>query len=258
MQDVTDFRKLCFKIVQDRKANPQKSANKDLLGTLLETQQSGIPAEQSLSDEDIVNEFITFYLAGMDTTANLVSMALYNLTQHPEYLRVLQEERDKTFNTKTGKTAETLQKMDHLHAFLKETLRFHSSAPGVTFRIANADHNLLDLEIKKGDVVRADLFSSYFNEKYFDHPFEFNPKRFYEDENKKKLDSHVFIPFSAGPRNCIGQHLAIIEAKLIISEFLERFEFKMKDGYKLRMVNRFTYEPVERILFDIKRKEVIV
>ena len=112
---------------------------------------------------------------------------------------------------------------------------------------------MLDLQIKKGDIVRADLFSSYFNEKYFDRPFEFDPRRFY-DENKPKLGSHVFIPFSAGPRNCIGQHLAIIEVKLIISEFLERFEFKMKDGYQLKMISRFTYEPVEKVLFDLKRK----
>jgi len=252
MQDVTDFRKLCFKIVQDRKANPQKSS-KDLLGTLLEAQQSGLHPEQCLSDEDIVNEFITFYLAGMDTTANLVAMVFYNLTQYPEYLKVLKEERDRTYNSEAIKTNETLQKMDYLHAFMKETMRFYSPAPGVTFRIAKADHKLLDLEIKKGDVVRADLFSSYYNEKYFVNPHEFDPKRFY-DGSKQKMDSHVFIPFSAGPRNCIGQHMAIIEAKLIISEFLERFEFKVKDGYQLRMINRFTYEPVERILFDVVRK----
>jgi len=252
MQDVTDFRKLCLQIVQDRKStNPQKS--QDLLGTLLQTQQSGI-SEQCLSDEDIVNEFISFYLAGVDTTGHLVSMALYNLTQYPEYLQILQEERDQTFNTETIKTAETLQKMDSLHAFIKETLRFYSPAPGVTFRVATADHKLLDLEIKKGDVVRADLFSAYYNQKYFDHPHEFNPKRFCD--NKQKVDSYVFIPFSAGPRNCIGQHLAVLEAKLLISEFLERFDFKLQDGYKLKMINRFTYEPVDHLLFNLTPRSV--
>ena len=250
-QDVRDFRTLCLQIVQDRKANPQKSS-KDLLGSLLETQQS---AGQCLSNEDIVNEFITFYLAGMDTTGDLVAMVLYNLTQYPEYLEVLQEERNKTYNIESLKTAETLQKMDHLHAFMKETMRFYSPAPGVSFRVATEDHKLLDLEVKKGDVVRADLFSSYYNEKYFVNPHEFDPKRFY-DESKQKLDSHVFIPFSAGPRNCIGQHLAIIEAKLIISEFLERFEFKVKDGYQLKMILRFIYEPFNKVLLDLQPRKI--
>jgi len=248
MQDITDFRKLCFKIIQDRKAHPEKS-NKDLLGTLLEAQQSG---DQCFSDEDIVDEFITFYFAGMDTTAHLVASVFYNLTQHPEYLKVLKEERDRTYNTETTKTNETLQKMDQLHAFLKETLRVSSPAPGVTFRVAKADHKLLDLDIKKGTVVRTDFYALFMDEKNFKNAAEFDPNRW--NDPKLKLDSFAFTPFSAGPRNCIGQHLAILESKLIISEFLERFEFKLKDGYNLKMTSRFLYEPVDPVVFELTPK----
>ena len=68
------------------------------------------------------------------------------------------------------------------------------------------------------------------------------------------MDSWMFTPFSGGPRNCIGQHLAIIEAKIIISEYLNMFDLKLQDGYKLKMGPKFLYEPVDQLLFDLTPK----
>ena len=67
---------------------------------------------------------------------------------------------------------------------------------------------------------------------------------------------YAYTPFSAGPRNCIGQHLAIIESKVIMSEFLNRFDFELKEGYKLKMCLRFLYEPFDELTLVLKPKQV--
>lgn len=250
MQRVNGFRKVCFDIIKDRKAKSD-SANNDLLSSLLATQQSE-DVEKRLSDEDIVDEFITFFIAGMDTTGHLIGMTFYNLTQHPEYIQKLQEERERTYNHDQELTTDTLAKMEVLHSFLKETLRFYTPAPMTFGRIADADHDLLDLKIKKGDVVFPLFLTPAFDEKHFDKPNEFNPARWANPESK--MDPYAFTPFSAGPRNCIGQHLAMMESKVIVSEFLERFSFTLKDGYKLKMTLRFLYEPEDELLLTLTPK----
>ena len=247
MKKVRDFRDLCAQIIQDRKKDLQKT--NDLLMSLLATQQSENP-ELRFSDEDIINEFITFFVAGMDTTGHLIGMTLYNLTQYPEFLQDLKEERENTYNQEAEVTADTLQKMNVLHSVLKETLRFDTPAPATFARVALYDHKLADLSIRKGDLIRPDFLPMFFDEKNFEDPKKFDPSRW--TVNKQSVDPYAYIPFSAGPRNCIGQHLAIIEAKIIISEFLERFEFSVEDNYKLRMTFRFLYEPHEEIRLHLK------
>ena len=67
----------------------------------------------------------------------------------------------------------------------------------------------------------------------------------------------VITPFSAGPRNRIDQHLAVFELKIIISEFLERLNFKLKDGYQLKMISRLTYEPFDSLVLELSRKRIV-
>ena len=247
MKSVRGFRSLCAQIIQDRKKDSQKT--NDLLMSLISTQESEDP-ELRFSDEDIINEFVAFFAAGMDTTGHLVGMALYNLTQNPEFLQDLKEERQKTYNQETQVTADTLQKMDVLHSVLKETLRLHTPAPATFPRLVINDHKLGDLVIRKGDMIRPDFLCMFFDEKNFEEPQRFDPLRW--TVKKRNIDPYAYTPFSAGPKNCIGQHLAIIEAKIIMSEFLERFEFNLADDFKLRMTYRFLYEPYEDIKLNLK------
>jgi cytochrome P450 family 4 subfamily V len=249
MTRIKEFRQLCIKIVEDRKAHPVQG--NDLLTSLLANQSSS-DNDLQLSDQEIIDEFITFFGAGMDTTGHLITMALYNLTQHPQHLEELKKERDLTYNKKDVSTADALQDMNVMHCFLKETLRHYGPAIGIPARLVVNDHMIGDLKISKGDVVRTDFYPLFMDEKTFKNATEFDPKR-WSDPNLK-LDSFAFTPFSAGPRNCIGQHLAILESKLIISEFLERFDFKLKDGYDLKMTLRFLYEPVDKVVFELTPK----
>ena len=250
MQRIKNFRQVCLSIINDRKSKPHSDTN-DLLASLLATQKSQ-DIEARFSDEDIVDEFVTFFIAGMDTTGHLVGMTLYNLTQYPQYIDQLKAEREIIYNKEAQITADAVSKMEVLHSVLKETLRFYTPAPFVFVRKIVTDHDILDLKVKEGDLISCSLLTSANNESYFENPTEFNPGRWINSESK--VDPYAFTPFSAGPRNCIGQHLALIEAKVIVSEFLERFEFKLKDGYQLEMTTRFLYEPEKDLVFTLQPK----
>jgi len=243
---IKDFRNLCFKIVEDHKKSGHKGH--DLLSSLLATQDSPDP-EQRLSDKEIVDEFITFFVAGMDTTGHLIGMMLYNLTQHPDCLEGLKAEIKETYDKTEKLTTDVLQGMDEMHNVLKETLRMYTPAPMTFFRVALQDHKIGELEIKKGTWVRPLFISVFHDERHFPKPEQFDPSRW--RDNAGKLDSYAFTPFSAGPRNCIGQHLAIVESKIIMAEFLKKFDFKLKEGYKLKMRTRFLYEPNDELIFEL-------
>jgi len=251
MNDVRDFRRLCFKIIQDRKAS--KNNSKDMLGLLLETQNLPNP-EDRFSDEDIVNEFATFFIAGMDTTGHLITMALYLLSKNPQYIEPLKKEIKQVYDTEASiPTVEGISRMEVMHTILKETLRMYTPAAGTLPRVASEDHELAGFKVKKGTFIRTNPFYLYAHDGHFEEPEKFKPERW----NKKNadLDSFVFIPFSAGSRNCIGQHLAIIESKIIMAEFLKMFDFKITpENYQLVMTFRFLYEPKEKITMNLNKK----
>ena len=252
-KDIKNLRKFALKIVQSRKKNYEvyKTKSKDLLLLLIEKQKEG--GDNFISDDEIIDQFFIFFIAGMDTTAHLVAMMTYNLTQSPEYRRNLELDILKYYSACVS--TESLNKMEYMDQFIKEVLRLHSPAKELFFREATVDHNLGDIKIKKGTIVQPQLSMNNYNSLYYDEPEKFKPERWEPKSlyNKEIKETFINIPFSAGARNCIGQHLALIEAKIIFSEFFKKFNFKLSEGYKLRMTYRFVYEPVDDLIFDLNK-----
>ena len=181
-------------------------------------------------------------------------MMLYLLNENPQYKTNFENEIQNIYNRNEPVDQDSLNKMEFTHAFLKETLRFYTPAPGTFPRIALENHDLLDVKIKKGMSVRPNPIYNHFNPKYFENPDEFKPMRWLD--KSKVMDPFVYIPFSAGSRNCIGQHLSVMETKIIMSEFLKKFDFEVKPGYKLRMDVSFLYEPAEKITVNLQPKSL--
>ncbi len=263
MKDIEEFRGLCVEIVQEKKklfnekkknhANSDKDW-KDMLDGLFDYVEK-YTNEEHFSDKDIVDEFITFFSAGMDTTAHLVSLGLYYLTVYPKYLAKVIEEVDRLYNDGEELTLDGLQKMDFIMAFLKETLRVGNPAPLIFPREALQDHYLEDVKIRKGATVTVGIVGNHLSNSYFKDSDSFYPERWFEENTIK--DAYAYIPFSGGARNCIGQHLSLIEAKIMVCEFVRRYSFKMSDDdYKLRMTVRFMHEPEQELEMNITKKVV--
>eukprot|EP01017_Pseudomicrothorax_dubius_P039700 TRINITY_DN611_c0_g1_i1.p1 TRINITY_DN611_c0_g1~~TRINITY_DN611_c0_g1_i1.p1 ORF type:complete len:273 (-),score=60.24 TRINITY_DN611_c0_g1_i1:126-944(-) len=255
-RDTEIIRKIAREVITQRRTE-QKLAyikdedRKDLLDFILEHNKNN--PEDKLSDEEIIDNFTTFFIGGLDSTAQFVSYALYVLSKHPEYLtRIMNEATANGVNFDNIKI-DDLGSLKFLDSFLKETLRYYTPVPNMVPRRATNTHNLGDLTILKGTVVGIAVNSIAYNEKYFPQPYEFRPERFIEDISEQKTRyPFTYLIFSAGARNCIGKHLAFLEAKTIILLFIKRYSFKLSDpDYKLKLGIRFNYVPVEPVHFDL-------
>jgi len=247
------FRNICNQIVQTRKSSyvagkVQNKDSEDLLQILLN--YSG--TEGKMSDEEIVDQFVAMFLAGMDTTGHLLTMVVYYLDKYPKYKEKMMEEIQKNYPLDCAPTIEDLNRLEFTMAFLKETLRANTPVIGVFPRKAIRDHQLKDITVKKGDVINLEYHYNHHNPTYFEDVDDFKPDRWLD--KTKVVESYAFTPFSAGARNCIGQHLALNEARIILGELLTMYDFKLQDGYQLKMASPFLYEPLDPILLDLTPK----
>jgi len=253
MNRIHDFRDICRSIITERKrirsfAKVDQSS-KDMLDMLLE--YSG--EEGKINEEEIIDQFVTFFMAGMDTTGHLVTMAVYLLEKHPEYKAKMIEEVKTHYNPSEKVDVDDLNKLEFTTAFLKETLRTATPVPGIFPRKAVKDHNLGEFQIKKGDTILLDYFYNCFNEEHFKGGQKFDPYRWLEKE--MSFDGYAFTPFSAGPRNCIGQHLALNESRIILAELLTMYDLSLKKDYQMRLIFSFLYEPEKPVVADLEVKK---
>ncbi|CAH1732233.1 cytochrome P450 4C1 [Aphis gossypii] len=202
-----------------------KKYNKALLDLLLELSDDG----KILSDKDIQEEVDTFMFAGVDTSSVTLSWMMYVLGKHPEAQdRILEELDEKIPNFGDGKlSVQILHSLDYLDRTIKEVLRLYPSVPFIGRQIYEpltiGDHTILP-----GTSIFINVFALHRNEKHFENPEKFDPDRFLKE---KRNDQHPFsfIPFSAGPRNCIGQKFAILMIKIAVATVLKSYRVKSID-----------------------------
>ncbi|CAL1298224.1 unnamed protein product [Larinioides sclopetarius] len=196
----------------------QKSLMEVLLEHHLQTKE--------LSEEDIREEVITFTIAGHHSSATSLIWTLYLIGLHKEVQAKIQTELDWIFGENQERPAsnEDLKEMKYLESVIKESLRLF---PSVYFfaRHISEDIKICNYTIPKGSTCVMMPYLVHRDEKVFNNPEKFNPDRF-SPENLIKYNSNSYIPFAAGPRNCIGQVFALIEEKIILSTLLRNYSFE--------------------------------
>lgn len=210
---------------------------------------------ESISMETITAQAFIFYIAGQETTGSTAAFTIYELAQHPEHLKRLQDEVDETLQQNNGQiTYDVLNKMKFLELCIQETLRKYPGLPLLNrectqdFTIPNTDH-----VIKKGTPVVISLFGIHRDPEYFPDPDKYDPNRF--DEETKNYNPIAYMPFGDGPRICIAQRMGRINSKLAVVKVLQNFNIEVmskqelqyeadgialqpKDGVKVRLSKR--------------------
>ncbi|XP_040594314.1 cytochrome P450 4F4 isoform X3 [Mesocricetus auratus] len=179
---------------------------------------------KELSDEDIRAEADTFMFEGHDTTASGLSWILYNLARHPEYQERCRQEVRELLRYREPQEIEwdDLAQLPFLTMCIKESLRLHPPVTEIA-RCCTQDIGLPDGRvIPKGVVCVINIFATHHNPTVWPDPEVYDPFRF-DPENVKDRSPLAFIPFSAGPRNCIGQTFAMNEMKVALALTLLRF-----------------------------------
>ncbi|XP_046438964.1 cytochrome P450 4C1-like isoform X4 [Daphnia pulex] len=178
-----------------------------------------------LTDMDIRNEVDTFMFEGHDTTACAAVWFLYCMAIHPDCQELAREELNAVFGDSDRPcTIEDASKLKYLECCIKETLRLYPSVPHIK-RYNTEDFVLSNgFKIPAGASYSIHIYTLHRNEEFFPDPLSFKPERFYSDQCSGR-HPFAFVPFSAGPRNCIGQRFALYEEKVIFSTLLRRFRF---------------------------------
>ncbi|XP_044270810.1 probable cytochrome P450 9f2 [Tribolium madens] len=182
--------------------------------------------KQEITSEDIISQALIFFLAGFDTVATLLNFLFYELAINPDIQNRLRAEMQ---SAGEKVTYETLLKLKYLDMVVSEALRKWPPAIATDREVAK-DYTIepkkpgeKPLFLKEGMLCSIPICAIHRDEKYYPEPEKFDPERF-NDENKHKINPSTFIPFGAGPRNCIGSRFALLEIKLLIFHVLKNFE----------------------------------
>ncbi|XP_072759258.1 cytochrome P450 4C1-like isoform X2 [Anoplolepis gracilipes] len=207
---------------EDDKIDIGKRKRKAFLDLLLDQNEKD---EAPLTDDELRAQVDTFMFEGHDTTAVAITWTLFLLGNNLEHQEKVHEELEKVFkDSETPANVKELSQLKYLDRIIKETLRLFPSVPMITRKLAE-DVKMGDYMLPKGTTVLAAIGLTHTNPEVWPDPEKFDPDRFLP-ENSKHRNPYAYIPFSAGPRNCIGQRFALLEQKTILTAILRKWRLK--------------------------------
>jgi cytochrome P450 len=208
----------------------------DFFGGLIRALHAHYPADQAQALA--VDNAITFFVAGHETTANALAWTIYLLAAQPD----LQEEARAEVLANGGGDPTTLpERLPLLRAILDEAMRLYPPAPRFD-REAQADDDLCGVEIRKGDLVSVWPWVIHRHRTLWDYPDAFDHTRFL-GEAKAAQHRFQYIPFGGGPRVCVGARFAIVEAMIILARWLAARRFSLPPGFRPDPVGSVTLRP---------------
>lgn len=233
--------------ISDNAESAKKTKHLDFLDILISARDD---EGEGLTDVEIRNEVDTFMFAGHDTTGSSLTWILYALAKSPQHQRKVQEELDEIFQEKDNDVIEweDLPKLKYLTMCIKESLRKYPPATDVS-RVLEKDVEVDGRIIKAGTQVDVEIYSIHHHPDFWEKPQEFDPDRFLP-ENTAKRHPFAYAPFSAGPRNCIGQNFALNEEKVILAQILRYFDAELDPDHEVN----FGLESTLKSSTDVKLK----
>lgn len=178
----------------------------------------------SLTETEIRDQIVTFIVAGHETVASALTWTFALLAENPEVMRALQAEADAVLGGKAAQFAD-YQRLPYARAVIDETLRLYPPAWLIT-RNSLGDDVLGGYEVPNGSLIIMSPWLLHRHPEVWVNPDRFDPQRFIDGA----VDRSAFIPFGAGPRQCIGRDFAYVEAVLLLSSLVAHFDLEYPAG----------------------------
>jgi cytochrome P450 len=246
---VAELDRIVYGFIEDWRR--QKVDRGDLLSMLMLStdEESGA----GMSDRQVRDELVTLLLAGHETTANALNWTFYLLAQHPDQETRLYEEIDRVVGDQPVTLADLAQ-LAYTHAVVEESLRLYP--PAWSFgRQAIEAVELGGYKIPAGWEINVISYSTHRDGRWWDAPAEFRPERFLvEDSTRPK---YAYIPFGGGPRICIGNHFAMMEAQLALATIAQRYQLRLPADEKVIPNPMITLIPKHGIRMKVEQREKI-
>ena len=202
-------------------------------------------------------EALTQLIAGSDTTSNTACAIVYHLATHPDKMRKLQAELDRELeHAEEVPLASDVQELPYLQAVLSESLRYHStSAIGLPRVIPAGGATVCGEHFPAGTILSVPAYTLHRTKSVFgDDAEEYNPDRWLAPNAKRDFEK-AFIPFSVGPRACVGRNVAMMELSILIAAIFRRYDIVLAEPEKeLETFEGFLRKPVQ-LDVGLKRRD---
>ena len=225
-----EMRAIMLEYIVERREDQMTDSHEynDLLDLIMKSRDE---EGNGLSDEEMINELSTFFIAGFETTTGGISFLMYCLCRYPEWQVKCREEILEVVGDSESIEWDDISKFVMVNNCLKESLRLYTPI-AFAQRIVDKPVKLDGYTLPKGSLVDIGMQSVHLNPDVWEDPFKFDPNRF-SKENFANKHPYSFIPFSAGQRNCIGQHFALAQMKILTIKLLRKYEFGLSPGYEM-------------------------
>ena len=248
-QSAQFFERSVAKLVAARRVRMEagEAMPSDLLSALLTARDETDGA--GLSDREVAANILTFILAGHETTARTLGWTLHLISRTPELIERLKAEADAFDTTLPG----WADRLPWIKAVIEEAMRLFPPAPTLA-RIALASDEIGGQVIPAGTTVIISPWVLHRHELLWDDPAAFRPERFLP-ENRKAIDRYAYIPFSAGPRVCIGAAFALQEASIALATILRAADVEAITTVEPRPIHQITLRSARPIRLRLRPRK---
>jgi cytochrome P450 len=237
---------LVYRII--RKARERHIDDGSLLSMLLATRdEQGAP----LDDKAVRDEVLTMFIAGHETTALALTWLFALLDGAPGVLARMNQELLDVLGGREPSFAD-VPKLPYMRQVIDETLRLRPPGPYVP-RNAVADDEIAGYRVHAGEMILMFIWATHRHPDFWTAPHVFTPERF-DPATDRGRDSWSYLPFSAGPRTCIGNMFAILESTLLLAQMLTRFDITVRPCAHLQPVAIGTVRPSGPVRLILKPK----
>ena len=237
---LSELEAVVYRIIAERRGSRQEAP--DLLSMLLSARDE--ETGEGMTDRQLRDEVMTMLLAGHETTSLALSWTYYLLSQHPDIERRIADEVDRVIGD-ARPTFAHVEGLTWTRRTFEESLRLYPPAWGFS-RLALGDDEIGGFPVRKGSIAFVIPFVLHRRPKLWPDPQRFDPERF-TPEREAARPRFAYIPFGGGPRGCIGNQFAMLEAQLIVATIAQRYRVGLAPNQKIQPRALITLRPTPGI-----------
>jgi cytochrome P450 len=233
--------------IQTRRASNE--SRDDLLSMLLAAVDEDSGAR--MSDRQLRDEMMTLFGAGQETTATALTWTWYLLSRHPKVEAKLREELDRVLAGRTPALAD-LAKLPYIEMVIREAMRLYPPAP-MFAREPIDDVTIGGYDVPKGSLIIINTYALQRDGRFFDDPEQYDPERFASGW-EGRIPRYAYLPFGGGPRVCIGNAFAMMEARLILATVAQRYKLSSQSADEIRPIQLVTLRPRRPVQLRLEKR----
>lgn len=245
---VAELDRVVYGLLAERRRRAEDTG--DLLSMLMQARDE--ETGERMSDAQLRDEVLTMLVAGHETTATVLTWAWAMLDRHPQVAERLHAELDRVLAGRAPTVADVPQ-LAYTRMVIDETMRLYPPIYLLSRKVLE-DDLVGGFRIPAGSSVDISAYVTHRHPAFWEDPERFDPERF-TPERVAARHKYAYIPFSTGPRMCIGNNFALLEAPLLLATIAQRYRLRVRPGHALIPSPLLTLRPLGGLPVYLERRD---